>query len=197
MLKTFLTIGLLAGVVSIASVAHAQALPTAVAKLNVQVGGGYTLAAPDYGPSIQGGSGFVDFDFRPHFGVEADIHYIALITPGDLAENTFLFGPRYVPAAASVFMPRAFSDSAILSSRKCRIILKGEPDATLRTQSAVESTSGPQNTSPCGPRTSNISTGASTTASRPSCSPSEPHTGSAKPLQPAAIPPTKRERENL
>jgi opacity protein-like surface antigen len=96
MLKTFLTIGLLAGVVSIASVAHAQALPTAVAKLNVQVGGGYTLAAPDYGPSIQGGSGFVDFDFRPHFGVEADIHYIALITPGDLAENTFLFGPRYV-----------------------------------------------------------------------------------------------------
>jgi opacity protein-like surface antigen len=96
MLKTFLTIGLLAGMVSIASVAHAQALPTAVAKLNVQVGGGYTLAAPDYGPSIQGGSGFVDFDFRPHFGVEADIHYIALITPGDLAENTFLFGPRYV-----------------------------------------------------------------------------------------------------
>jgi opacity protein-like surface antigen len=97
MLKTLIVIGSLAGVLSIATAAHAQAMPTAVAKGTLQVGGGYSLATPDYGnKNVQGLSIFGDFDFRPHFGVEAEYHYISIVTPTDLGENSFLAGPRYV-----------------------------------------------------------------------------------------------------
>jgi len=97
MLKTLIKIGSLAGVLSLASVAHSQAMPTAVAKGLFQVGGGYSMAMPDYGQrNVQGFTGFADFDFRPHFGVEAEYHYISIVTPDDLGENSFLFGPRFV-----------------------------------------------------------------------------------------------------
>jgi hypothetical protein len=86
-----------AGLLSVTSLARAQALPTATAAGNLQVGAGWTYAKPDYGPqSIKGVSGFADFDFRPHFGVEAVYHYIALVTPTDLAEDSILAGPRFV-----------------------------------------------------------------------------------------------------
>jgi hypothetical protein len=72
-------------------------MPTAVAKGLFQVGGGYSMAMPDYGQrNVQGFTGFADFDFRPHFGVEAEYHYISIVTPDDLGENSFLFGPRFV-----------------------------------------------------------------------------------------------------
>jgi hypothetical protein len=97
MLKTLLTIGSLAGVLSLTSIGQAQALPTALARGNLQIGGGFGYAYPDYGQqNIKGISAFVDFDLFMHFGVEADIHYIALVTPTDLAENTFVIGPRYI-----------------------------------------------------------------------------------------------------
>jgi hypothetical protein len=97
MLKTLISIATFAGLLSVASLLHAQAMPTATAKGALQAGGGYSFAEPDYGQRvIQGGSGFVDYDFRPHWGVEADLHYIALITPQDLAENSYLVGPRYI-----------------------------------------------------------------------------------------------------
>jgi opacity protein-like surface antigen len=97
MLKTFLKVGLLAGVLSLTSLGHAQALPTALAKGNLQIGAGIGYAFPDYAPkNIKGVSAFADYDFSMHFGVEADIHYISLITPTDLGENTFVVGPRYV-----------------------------------------------------------------------------------------------------
>jgi hypothetical protein len=76
---------------------HTQALPTAVGHGNLQAGVGWSLAGPDYGQkNIQGVTGFADFDFTAHIGVEADVHYIALETPEDLAENTYEIGPRYV-----------------------------------------------------------------------------------------------------
>jgi hypothetical protein len=75
MLKTLMIIGSLAGVLSITSQGRGQALPTATAKGSLQVGAGYTYAKPDYGQqSIKGASGFVDFDFGLHVGLEADIH---------------------------------------------------------------------------------------------------------------------------
>jgi len=95
MLKTFLRLGSLAGVLLIPSLGRAQALPTATAAGSLQIGAGYTYANPDYGQkSIAGASGFADFDFGEHLGVEADVHYIAFKTPLDLAENTYLIGPR-------------------------------------------------------------------------------------------------------
>ena len=97
MLKTLMTIGSLAGVLSLTSIGYAQALPTATGHGSLQAGGGFSLAMPDYGQkNIKGISAFGDFDFTPHIGVEADIHYVALITPTDLAENTYEIGPRYV-----------------------------------------------------------------------------------------------------
>jgi opacity protein-like surface antigen len=96
-LKTLTIIGCFACVLSVATSARAQALPTATARGNLQVGAGYTYAKPDYGQlSIKGGSIFADFDFAEHVGVEADIHYVAFVTPNDLAENTYLFGPRII-----------------------------------------------------------------------------------------------------
>jgi opacity protein-like surface antigen len=95
MLKTLMMAGALASVLCLTSLGRAQALPTATANGSLQIGAGYTYANPDYGQkSIMGASGFADFDFGQHFGVEADVHYVAFITPLDLAENTYLIGPR-------------------------------------------------------------------------------------------------------
>lgn len=97
MIKSFISIASLIGVLSLAASANAQALPTATGAGFLQAGGGYTFANPDYGQfKIQGGTGYIDYDFLPHWGVEAEAHIIALITPTDLAENSFLIGPRYV-----------------------------------------------------------------------------------------------------
>jgi Outer membrane protein beta-barrel domain len=97
MLKNFLMIGAFASVLSLTAMGRAQALPTATAKGSFQVGAGYTYADPDYGQkSIQGVSAFANFDIGLHAGLEADMHYVALITPLDLAENTYLIGPRLI-----------------------------------------------------------------------------------------------------
>jgi opacity protein-like surface antigen len=97
MLKKVLTIGSLVGVLSFASIGHSQALPTATARGALQAGVGWTYAEPDYGQkAIQGVTIFGDFDFRVHLGAEAEYHYIALETPTDLAENSFLIGPRFI-----------------------------------------------------------------------------------------------------
>jgi hypothetical protein len=96
MLKNLMTIGFLAAVFSATSIGHTQALPTATAKGAFQVGGGWTFGMPDYGQkNIQGVSAYADFDFRQHIGVEASYHYISLITPTDLGENSIFVGPRF------------------------------------------------------------------------------------------------------
>jgi hypothetical protein len=97
MLKTFLTIGSLASALLFTTAAGAQAMPTAIQKANIQAGGGWSYARPDYGhKGIQGWSAFADMDFGVHWGVEADIHHASLITPEDLAENSYMFGPRFI-----------------------------------------------------------------------------------------------------
>ena len=97
MLKNFKLLVALAFVLSLTSPGHTQALPTASAVGSLQIGGGYTYAKPDYGQfTIKGISGFANFDFGQHVGIEADIHYIALVTPTDLAENSYLIGPRFI-----------------------------------------------------------------------------------------------------
>ena len=96
MLKEFVKIGPLVCLLSFTSIGHTQAMPTATGHGGLQVGGGWSYGMPDYGQkNIQGITAFADFDFTS-IGVEADVHYIALITPTDLAENTYEAGPRYV-----------------------------------------------------------------------------------------------------
>jgi len=97
MLNKLLTIGSIAGVLAFASIGHSQALPTATGHGAIQVGGGWSYAEPDYGQkAIQGITIFGDFDFTQHIGAEAEFHYISLITPTDLGENSFLVGPRFI-----------------------------------------------------------------------------------------------------
>lgn len=96
MLKTLIRIGSLAGVLSLTSIGSAQALPTATGHGGLQAGLGFTLAQPDYGQkNIEGFTAFADLDLTPHIGIDADIHYVALDTPTDIAENTYVLGPRY------------------------------------------------------------------------------------------------------
>lgn len=96
MLKTLIAAGSFALVLSLTTSGGAQAMPTAVAKGALQIGGGYTIAKPDYGQmNIAGFSGFADFDFKSHVGLEGSVHYIAFVTPTDLAENTYMVGPRF------------------------------------------------------------------------------------------------------
>jgi len=97
MLKNLLTIGTLAAVLSFSSTGHSQALPTATSAGSLQVGLGWTYANPDYGQKyIQGVTAFADMDFGQHGGVEAEYHYVSIITPTDLGENSVFVGPRLI-----------------------------------------------------------------------------------------------------
>jgi Outer membrane protein beta-barrel domain len=76
---------------------HAQATPTATRPGELQIGAAASLATPDYGGSTDKGPTFyATFDFTRHIGVEADVHYISIITPNDIGEDSYLVGPRYV-----------------------------------------------------------------------------------------------------
>jgi len=49
MLRSWMIVGSLASLLSLASTGNAQALPTALAKGELQVGGGYSIGSSDYG----------------------------------------------------------------------------------------------------------------------------------------------------
>ena len=76
---------------------HAQAVPTASRAGIAQFGAGWSVAAPDYGPShIQGLTLYGTYDFTRHWGIEGDIHHISSVTPSDVGEDSYLLGPRFV-----------------------------------------------------------------------------------------------------
>jgi len=64
---------------------------------HLQIGGGVTVADPDYSPShFIGLAIYSDFDFREHLGVEADFHQISGDPNDDLYERTYEIGARYL-----------------------------------------------------------------------------------------------------
>jgi hypothetical protein len=77
----------------VASTLHAQGLPTASRAGDLQVGGGFVIAKPDYvQDTFHGFAAYADFDFRAHLGIEAEFHHI----DGDhIYENTYEIGGRY------------------------------------------------------------------------------------------------------
>ncbi|GAA3769367.1 outer membrane protein [Terriglobus aquaticus] len=80
-----------------AGAAHAQAKPTATRAGDLQAGGGFVLAAPDYGRDMfKGYMGYATFDFKYHYGVEFNIHQINAPSPSKLYERTYELGGRYV-----------------------------------------------------------------------------------------------------
>ncbi len=80
------------------AVAHGQhTVPAAERRGMLQVGGGFTLAKPDYTQSrFRGGSLYATLDVSPHLGVEFMFHQEN--TPGTdkIGERTYELGPRYV-----------------------------------------------------------------------------------------------------
>lgn len=94
-MKLHTLIGCFACVLGLTAFSHAQALPSASKPTRLQLGAGFTYARPDYSTPIKGISGYGDFDFTRHIGVEGDVHIVSLWTPSDIAENTYLLGPRF------------------------------------------------------------------------------------------------------
>ncbi|RSL15981.1 outer membrane protein with beta-barrel domain [Edaphobacter aggregans] len=96
-MKRHSLIGCFTCLLGLSSLSHAQAVPTAERRGILQLGGGLSIASPDYSPlKIKGLSAYGTYDFTRHIGLEGDIHYVSLSTPGDLGEDSYLIGPRYV-----------------------------------------------------------------------------------------------------
>jgi opacity protein-like surface antigen len=94
-LKRHIFIGCFACVLGIATMSHAQAIPTASRTGSIQAGIGGMFTSPDYAQQyIKGLTFYADYDFLHNIGVEGEIHY-SVLTPTDLSENTYLIGPRY------------------------------------------------------------------------------------------------------
>jgi|SRR5580698_3221312 hypothetical protein len=96
-LKRHFFIGCFTCVLGLTGWSHAQAVPTASRMGGVQIGGGGSVANPDYSPNKIGGfATYGTFDFTRHLGLEGAIHYTSLHAPDYTKENSYLIGPRYV-----------------------------------------------------------------------------------------------------
>ena len=92
---------LLAGcVVALGTVAGAHGQHTAPAadrRGMLQVGGGFTVAKPDYTQSrFRGGSLYATLDVSSHLGVEFMFHQEKTPATDKVGERTYELGPRYV-----------------------------------------------------------------------------------------------------
>jgi hypothetical protein len=87
------------------SIVHAQALPTGSRVGDLKIGGGFSTANSDYGDRYNGGAAYVDFDFRPHLGVEGEFHFVKDST--DLYEKTYEVGGRYFHPYKKRWVPYA------------------------------------------------------------------------------------------
>jgi len=80
----------------VASTLHSQAFPTASRAGDAQVGVGYITAKPDYvQQTYQGFAAYGDFDWRLHYGVEAEFHQVASTAGDQTYERTYEIGARY------------------------------------------------------------------------------------------------------
>src|ERR1700759_364409 len=77
--------------------ASAQDRPSAYRALSGQAGVGFSFAKADYGYSfIKGVSAYGGVDLHQRLGIEADAHVTNIWTPLDIAESSFLIGPRVI-----------------------------------------------------------------------------------------------------
>jgi hypothetical protein len=89
-------IGLFVLVFGLSVASYGQAVPTATRLGSLQVGAGFSFAIPDYGEKyIKGLTVYGDANLTHRLGVEVDLHFISILTPTDIGEDTYLIGPRY------------------------------------------------------------------------------------------------------
>src|SRR5260370_855342 len=81
------------GLLSTASILHAQFEPTATKVLDLTVGGSFATANSDYADRYNGGAAYINFDFLPHIGVEGEFHFVK--DSSGLYEKTYEVGGRY------------------------------------------------------------------------------------------------------
>ena len=78
------------------SFALGQAIPGATRNTDLQVGGTFTFAYPDYTPQQALGFGvYADLDIKSHWGAELDFHQIYIDQNSPAKEWTFEYGVRY------------------------------------------------------------------------------------------------------
>lgn len=95
-MKPLYLAGLLVSMLGVSVASHAQAIPMAERTGHIQVGAGFSFAIPDYSKTyIKGFTIYGDADLWKRLGIEADVHYISILTPTDIGQNTFLVGPRF------------------------------------------------------------------------------------------------------
>lgn len=71
--------------------------PTAVRRGALQIGGGVSIAVPDYSQApFLGGSAYATLDFSQHLGVEFMFHQVNTRRDDQISERTYELGPRYV-----------------------------------------------------------------------------------------------------
>ncbi len=77
---------------------YSQASPTASRVADLQAGGNFNFASPDYTQKTFKGFGFYStLDFRDHLGIEAEFHQVNDPTSSEgIYERTYEIGPRYV-----------------------------------------------------------------------------------------------------
>ncbi|MDE3104366.1 MAG: porin family protein [Acidobacteriota bacterium] len=87
---------LLIGLCSATAAAHGQALPTASRLGDLSLGAGYTTVNSDYSPQRYTGFGiYGDFNYRPHWGAEAEFRFASDHQSSQFYEKTYELGPRY------------------------------------------------------------------------------------------------------
>jgi hypothetical protein len=78
------------------SMINAQATPTAARRGDLQVGVGFSDANSDAQPErYKGFALYSDFDFKKHWGAEAEFHIVKDPTPAGRYEKTYEIGGRY------------------------------------------------------------------------------------------------------
>ena len=90
------------------TLAHAQADPTMSRPGLLQAGVAISKISPDLvSQDITGITGYATFDVTPRLGAELSIHLGSVITPNDVAEDSFSIGPRYVYRIKDRYEPYA------------------------------------------------------------------------------------------
>jgi len=79
-----------------APAARTQAIPTATRPADIQIGGGFTTARPDYEPrNFPGFALYLDIDPRAHWGLEAEYHQVFSSSGDQSRQRTAEIGGRY------------------------------------------------------------------------------------------------------
>jgi hypothetical protein len=87
---------ILAMLAASSSFALGQAIPGATRRIDIQGGGLFTYAVPDYTPQNAVGYGiFGDVDITPHWGAELSFNSISILQHSPAKEWTFEYGARY------------------------------------------------------------------------------------------------------